>query len=239
MKIIYTMATFNRERSLPMVVDTIIPQCDELWVYLNEYKSVPKCLEKEKIRVFRSQEYGECGDIGKFHDSDKITDAYHFTVDDDILYPKNYTETMIRWIEHYGRRAILGVHGAKVHFPCHNYYRHRTHYHFRMRCINNEQVNVLGTGTVVFHTDTIKVKRGDFPRKNMADIWFAILAQKQKVPMVVIKHEENWMNPCPDSVVDYSKAIHATSKNKSHGEYQTKVLNDFNTRYGFKLFSLR
>jgi len=40
-------------------------------------------------------------------------------------------------------------------------------------------VNILGTGTTAFHTDTIKVSIKDFKKPNMADIRLGMLAQKQ------------------------------------------------------------
>jgi hypothetical protein len=237
MKVIYTMASFNREQGLNKVVPTILPQCTDLWVYLNEYQKVPKILNHKKIKVFRSQDYGECGDIGKFHDTEKIQNAYHFTVDDDILYPKNYTEVMIGRIEKYDRSAVIAVHGALVYFPCQNYYRHRHHYHFRTENTKDVIVNVVGTGTVAFHSDTIKTKRSDFKKKNMADIWFSLLAQDQKVSLVVIKRNQNWMRPCPS--VDYVGSIHQKSKNQSHGQYQTQILNDYHKKFGVKIYEPR
>ena len=231
------MASFNREAGLNKVVPTILPQCDELWVYLNEYNKVPACLNHKKIKLFKSQDFRECGDIGKSHDADKIEDAYHFTVDDDIIYPKDYSERMISAIERYDRSSVIGVHGALTYFPCHNYYKHRFHYHFRTENKKDVVVNVLGTGTVAFHTDTIKVKRSDFDKKNMADIWFALVAQDQKVPSIVIKREKGWLRPCTS--VDFVGSIYEKSKNKSHGTYQTKVLNDYNEKVGVRLFKPR
>jgi hypothetical protein len=40
-----------------------------------------------------------------------------------------------------------------------------------MDMIRAKQVNILGTGTIAFHTDTIKLSIDDFKLPNMADIW--------------------------------------------------------------------
>jgi hypothetical protein len=41
----------------------------------------------------------------------------------------------------------------------------------------------------VFHKDTIKLSLKDFPKPNMADIRLGIKAQKEKIPMLCLKHK--------------------------------------------------
>lgn len=54
---------------------------------------------------------GNIQDNGKFYAVDKIDkSSYVFTVDDDIIYPKDYVRRMITKVEEYGRKAVVGVH---------------------------------------------------------------------------------------------------------------------------------
>jgi len=235
-KIIYTMASCNREDGLRKVTRSVLPQCDELWVYLNGYKTTPDFLLKNsKIKIFSSNQFGDCGDIGKFHDCEKLRDCYHFTIDDDINYPPDYSKRMISQIEKYQRKKVIGVHGAKINFPCQNYYKDRWHCHFKNKLANDTPVHIIGTGTCAYHTSTISVKKSDFKEKNMADIWFSIIGQQQKVPFIIINREQNWLSPIINREYE-NNSIFYKSKNKPAGQLQTKILNDFDRNFKFEIF---
>ena len=92
----------EREHALEDSVASILPQCDQFNIYLNNWDVVPDFLNHKKINVFRSQdELGDLGDVGKFFCCDSWNDAYIFTVDDKLLYPRNYAKQMIGKIEQY------------------------------------------------------------------------------------------------------------------------------------------
>jgi hypothetical protein len=106
-----------------------------------------------------------------------------------------------------------------------NYYRARSLTHFRANLNDEKRVHVIGTGTAAFHTDTIKLSRKNFPKPNMADIWFAIEGQKQRVPFILIPRPMLWLNDAPSARLTTS--IYTKSRNKEHGKYQTKVVIDY------------
>ena len=175
----------------------------------------------------------DLGDIGKFYGADKLGECYHFTVDDDILYPQNYTSYMIEKIEQYGRKAVMGAHGALVRYPCANYYKDRTHNHFKAENKEDRFFNFLGTGTTAFHSSTIQISERDFQIPNMADIFFGIAAHKQEVPMVVVKKQAGWMQPC--RLASYIGSIHQTSKNARGGKIQTNLINRYFEENGYSV----
>ena len=173
-------------------------QCDRLNVYLNGYKDVPKFLARPNIDVGRSQDHGDLGDAGKFFWSAQIDVGYHATVDDDIEYPTNYVEHMTAKVEEYERKAVVGLHGAVMEQYPRTYYESRRHsYRCRETVRGDHYVHVIGTGTTVYHTSTIKLCLDDFKRPNMADIWFSIVAKEQSVPLVVVAHRGNWLTARP------------------------------------------
>ena len=43
-----------------------------------------------------------------------LSNAYAFSVDDDIVYPPDYVRRMVTKIEEYRRQAIVGVHCVKL-----------------------------------------------------------------------------------------------------------------------------
>lgn len=225
-KVYYGMATYPaREKCLKEVVPCIMPQCTKLFVYLNQYSEVPKFLVHPRINVVLGEKEGNCGDIGKFHFVNSV-EHYFLTVDDDLIYPPNYSEKMVRMIDDERQRSVIGVHGCVLNLRnMWNYYRSRNLTHYRHPLRQPRSVHVIGTGTAGFHVSTIKISKESFPKPNMADIWFALEGQKQKVPFKLIPRERQWLKDAPSA--KGTGSIYSQSKNKSHGKYQTKVIQDY------------
>lgn len=175
------------------MVASILPQLDELVVYLNDYDDVPRFLKKSKIRVVRSQDAeGDLRDNGEFYDLPHDTEAYVFTLDDDLLYPMDYVSRMIQHIEFLRRRCVVGVHAAA--FPSGEFsrLRQRTVYHFAKKH-KGHFVDLLGTGTAAWHASTIRISLQDFETKGVCDLWFAAAAARQKVPLFAVPRDRAWI----------------------------------------------
>ena len=205
----------SREGNLRRVVETLLPQVDRLNVYLNGYEVVPDFLDDRKIVIARSQDLGDRGDAGKFFWITRRgglgppgARGYHFTCDDDILYAPDHVQFMIQAIERYDRRAIVSLHGARLRFPVRSYYRDRVLFHCGAVIENDVVVHVGGTGVMAFHADTIRLREDDFSKPNMADIWMAVAARKQGVPIVVAAHGKERLEilPCEETIYDRNGA---------------------------------
>lgn len=188
------MASFPpRKSSLQAAIASILPQLDELILYLNEYDSAPDFTDHPKIRVYLGKhEEGDIRDNGKFYALPKEENAYIFTLDDDIIYPKNYVERMTRFIEMLGRTTVVGVHG--VVFPAAKFTRlqQRTVYDFREEA-SGHFVDLLGTGTTAWHNSTVRMSLEDFRTKGVCDLWFAAAALRQGVPLFSVPRERLWL----------------------------------------------
>ncbi|MFC5571464.1 FkbM family methyltransferase [Lysobacter yangpyeongensis] len=184
----------GRESGLAVVLDSICPQVDEVFVYLNGFKEPPSCvLAHDNVRAFIGP---DIGDRGKFRFIDGYS-GYFISIDDDIAYPEFYVQTLIDGIERYGRKAAVGWHGSILLDGFKDYYDPKSR---RVLTFGSErgadtQVHILGTGCTAFHTDTIKVSYSDFLKPNMADIFFALEGQRQKVPFMVLAHRKGWAAP--------------------------------------------
>jgi hypothetical protein len=224
------MATMPpRVKALEESVNNILPQCDELRIYLNEFGEAPSFLDHPKIIVFESADHaGDLGDVGKFYTCPMwhTEDAYIFTVDDKIIYPQDYTERTIEAIEKYNRKVVVGYHGRNLKPNCHSYYYdYEKFFLVYGRVLFNEFVHELGTGAMAFHTSTIPpIDLRIFPTINMTDIWFSMYLQKQKIPMAVINHAKDWIRM--SKLHDDSYSIHAQCNQRD--QYQTQVVNSFN-----------
>lgn len=185
----------GREQALYETVSSVLRHVDHLHVYLNNYRQVPAFLSNPKIKVHTSQKHGDLGDAGKFFPSAGIK-GYHFTLDDDLIYPPDYFPRMINAIERYRRRCVISAHGRQLKStPLGSYYRGGASRLFRCLGMVTEDVpvHVAGTGVMAYHTDTIRVDISDFRAPNMADIWFALKAQEKKIPLIVIAHDKGWI----------------------------------------------
>jgi len=189
-----TMASFlARNQSLREVLDLVLPQLDELLLYLNDYDQIPDFARNPKIRaVLGKDANGDLRDNGKFYGLPKQHDAYIFTLDDDLRYPSNYVACMIHNIEMLGRSCVVGLHG--VIFPKGEFtnLNQRKVFHFNRR-FSGHFVDLLGTGTAAWHSSIFSPPLNEFASKGMCDLWFAAAAAKRDVPLFSIPREQNWL----------------------------------------------
>jgi hypothetical protein len=189
------MATFPpRIEKLRLAVASLLPQVDRIYVYLNNYDYIPDFLLDERIQVEIGGE--DLRDNGKVFHMEQAPEGYFFTVDDDIEYPSGYCEHLVRAIEKYDRKAIVGVHGVILANPFVRYFSaDRTVFSFKHALAQDARVNILGTGTVAFHASTLRPKLSNFSTTGMADIWMAILAKESFVPMIAVSRTTSWLAP--------------------------------------------
>lgn len=216
----------EREKALEETIKSLINQVDRIGVYLNnwDHPILPAYLNHKKIEIMTSQKNGDYGDAGKFYWVDNFK-GYYFTCDDDIVYPKDYISRTISAIKKYNNKAVIGFHGSIIKDDFETYYdpKYRQVLSFATERANDTPVHILGTGTIGFNTDTIKVSFADFLEPNMADIWFAKLGQEQEVAFIVQKHKKGEMISI-ESVQDTS--INKDSKNNLKSVKNTKQLQD-------------
>ncbi len=209
-----------REKKLKKVVECFLSQADSIYIYLNDYKKIPAFLDHPRIHVkLGNDAYGGLRDNGKMYFMDRVPHGYCFTVDDDINYPDDYIEKMIRKIEIYERKAIVGIHGTIFAKPFENYFKNRTVYHFKNKLERDVVVNQLGTGTVGFHTSLIRPNLEEFYDVGMADVFMAVIAKKNNIPLICIDRDENWMSAMEED--EGGNLYHEFRKNDSK---QTKYI---------------
>lgn len=202
----------KREQAFQRTINSVIDQCDLINVYLDGYKSTPKFLEKhsQKCIVTHSAQNSGLRDNGKFLALEPLikakTPAYYLTIDDDIIYPPDYTNSLIKAIDEYEKKCAIGVHGVLLKDDPLGYFSdRRVVYNFTKKLECNKTVNILGTGTLGFHTDAFKHFRlSDFSKSGMADLFFAILCKNNHIPLIAIARHEGWlidMNPSPEDTL--------------------------------------
>jgi len=205
---IVCMATMpERLQTMEKVVATIAPQCDRMYIYLNWHKEVPFFLNGYTnvhcLLAGEGRDNPDKGPDGKFHWCDELPPCYMLTVDDDIGYPDDYVQTMIDGVDRYNRRAVCCLHGTVLHTwrggevsLCGKEYQ-RTAYSYRAGLQDDSLVNVPGTGTVAWHSGSVKIPSripGDiFPVDPRIANWLWM----HSVPVVSLKRDVGYLEYWP------------------------------------------
>jgi FkbM family methyltransferase len=211
-----------RKEQLKETVLSIINQVDAIYVYLNEYLEVPDFLDHPHVHTTLGvNSKGDLRDNGKFYFFDQIPKGYCFTIDDDINYPRDYFEALIRKIEFYDRKAVIGVHGTIFAKPIEAYFKDRKLYHFRDELRRDVVVNQLGTGTVGFHTDLWRPSLTWFKKTGMADLFVAIEARRRDITLIAMERPSGWLKPHDMSAGGYRNLF---DEFESNDVVQTKLI---------------
>ena len=227
--VIFNMATMpSRVIALRDTVNSILPQCDELHIYLNNFHQVPDFLVHPKINAYLSRYHiGDVGDVGKFY---KVAEqkGYIFTVDDKILYPKDYVTSMVDTIERTNRKAVVSNHGRNFHAhrPSKSYYFDTAKNFSYQLEYPLTFVHEIGTGVMAFHSDTLTAPLDWFPYSNMTDIYFSLECQKRDIPLVIHPHAQGWLK----LGVKHNEQLSIHAYCNRSDQFQTKVVNDFDWR---------
>lgn len=184
----------GREAGLARVLEILSPQADEIFVYLNGMDDVPSSMPKRSnVRFFTGP---DVGDRGKFAFMEGY-EGYYITCDDDIEYAPFHVQSIVDGIERYGRQSVVGWHGSNFESDFKKFYDSASRQVLSFRFLRGKDtpVHLLGTGVCGFHTDTIEISYADFKEPNMADVFLALAAKRQKIPMMVLAHGKDWAKP--------------------------------------------
>jgi glycosyltransferase involved in cell wall biosynthesis len=183
----------ERIASLRTALPSILNQFDLIYLYLNKYESIPDFCIHPKIAVTLSTKgVGDLCDSGKFYSLPFSEESYIFTLDDNIIYPEDYTQKMIHYIEVFSRKTVVGVHG--INFPKGSFsdFKQTEVFNF-MKQNYGGFVDLLGTGTIAWHNSILQPTLNDFKTKDVCDVWFARLAALSEVSLFSVPREENWL----------------------------------------------
>ncbi|MCW8386887.1 hypothetical protein OQJ15_11270 [Fluoribacter dumoffii] len=211
----------ERAHQLELTIKVLLKQVDRIQVYLNNYHKIPAFLEQKNVQVFTSQEYGDRGDVGKFYQIEEIS-GYVFTLDDDLIYPLDYVVTLLDKIDSYGRKALICTHANILPKKAiSSYYKDKQGIHFAKQLEKDTPADIPGTGTLAFHTEHIKLTQNIFLTPNMSDIWLAIYAKQNNIPIISVSRSDFWIKQATGK--EFEKSIY-NSFNRND-TYQTDIVN--------------
>ena len=207
-EITIAMASFPPRRTgLVKVVNQMLPQCTRMCLYLNGYTAIPEELPKDDKLVIILAGEGmsnpDLGSQGKMHWIGQFDD-YYLTIDDDINYPVDYADYMVKNVDKYEGKAIVGMHGGIFRirmggcFPPRGFAKdHRTLYPYDTRVARDIPVHILGCGVMACNPKVLGLTRevccGPIHSGDDEDI--AIWAQKNRVALIRLVGQDKWITP--------------------------------------------
>ena len=188
--IVAAVATMpSRVSSLTRTVGSILPQVDQLCVYLNGHTELPDCLKHPKITVAWGKDLGAAG---KFFFTDRFKDGCYLTIDDDIWYPSDYTTRMST--RAMGSNAVICVYSRT--FMMSNptqYFEDSTETILEDALYEDRQAHVPGTGTAAFDLSYFSPKVEDIIEHNSADLMLGLVCNQRNVPVIAIARSQKWL----------------------------------------------
>ncbi|HAV9442124.1 MULTISPECIES: glycosyltransferase family 2 protein [Enterobacteriaceae] len=193
------IATYpGRINVLPIAIESLIHQVDHLFIYLNNYRSVPDFLlehnQRDKITYILDTDSKKRA-AAKFFWVHSIK-GIQLTCDDDIIYPNNYVQNMVKELNKHPDNTIIAVHGAIYKSTVIDAIASREHvFNFRNHLPAPQYVHLAGTGTLCFRTKTLQ--RKEFHELwNFAastDEWLACFSKRFSIKLLLIDRAKNWM----------------------------------------------
>ena len=191
---VFSLASIpERYANLAHIIPVILAQADVLHIHWVGYKTpVSNAWQDPKII---HHTWAKAGSQIRFQPYALYSNAYFFSIDDDILYPPNYAETMIRFMQANNNQFVCCVH-ANNHRPFQTkdfYTQPRQVIHFTKALTKTRFAHIPGCGTACLYTPNAKVNWTTFSNNNMSDVYMACLLAKQHIPVVAIAREANWL----------------------------------------------
>ena len=111
-KVSIFMASFPyRKKWMLQCIERLMPQCDNFYLWLNEYKEIPEELNKfdqKKLHVtLADKNMKENGRYVLMEEMKQSHEDYCFICDDDISYPKNYVQNALECFGRKGDNVVI------------------------------------------------------------------------------------------------------------------------------------
>jgi len=217
-KIIVNVASYRRIDSLEKTLESIINQCDEINVILNDFEGgLPPILYNDKVNIFFTD--NSLGDAFKFLRLSS-SEGFFLTIDDDLIYPPNYVDYLVQRCKDYGNSKVVTLHGRNFsNFPIISYYKSATERYSCLNTVSNDvKVQFGGTGVMCFHSSLMKIPINYFQKPNMADVWVGKYCIENNIDIICLKHDIGYIKYI------YQKETIFDNESKNDGE-QTKIVN--------------
>jgi len=201
--VIAGMATMpSRLASFELALNSILPQVDRLFLFLDRFDT-PYISADPKVVVLSSQIFGDLRANGKLMGLNMAgPDAYYFCVDDDIVYPPDYVQRSVQFLNQYDNKVVCGIHASRIKPGFERYLTDRAILHRSHSLGKASRVDVAGTCTAAFHTGILEFDVRQWSTTNMVDLNFALECKQRNIPILAMPRNERWIKCISENQAD-------------------------------------
>ena len=237
-KITAQLATIPaRERFAKEAVKSLLPQVDKIRIALNNYSYdgvagiVPDWLDHPKIeRIYCDNSKM---DGYKFLDA-HLNDGYVLICDDDILYPPDFAETMVKHLNFFSHPTVLSIMGKNLMPRPMESYANGRHEFFRAFEMHThfKKCELIGMCGAIYHTRNCKVNETDMVITD-SDVCMSVYCDKNRIDKYVVPHAGEWCKDLMEGVTLESDGVRPAvptmwmhNKLEKRDKQITKYIND-------------
>ena len=182
-----------RSANLPVMLESIAPQLDEISVVLNQYskRQQQRLPRLDNVTYIIPDE--DLKDTGKFLQP-RGADEYVFLMDDDLAFPADYVSALTEFYERLPtERIAVGVHGVVYSDLFEGAAPSRFVAKFDKALERAQLVNQLGTGCIMIRGDLMP--RFDYMRtaQRFVDVRLARYCHESAIGMICVPRQNAWV----------------------------------------------
>ncbi|TCJ13419.1 hypothetical protein EZJ19_10230 [Parasulfuritortus cantonensis] len=205
--VVGAMATMpTRADSFRVMLDSVLPQLDLLYVFLDGFAEIPAWLSglaKCRVELIPAD--------SPLHNASRLlaparfgAEAVFLFLDDDILYPADYVQRILAGLRRYDYRAWVGFHGTLFLPPHERFVLHRKTFPFFKRLKRDRQVHLLGCGTLACHSALLGMNPEGWRHPRLDDLYMATEAAGAGIDLIALRRPARWLRAIaqnqPDSM---------------------------------------
>lgn len=220
MKCVGQVATYpGRKHNLPVMLESIAPQLDELCVVLNQFSA----RQRRQLPQFSNVRYivpdDDLKDTGKFLQP-RTADEYVFLLDDDLAFPADYVSKLVDWYERLpAERLVVGLHGVVYSDLFEGAAGSRFVAKFDKALERPLLVNQLGTGCAMTRGDLLPPMSYMLTSQRFVDVRFARYCHENGIGMVCLPRPDQWVGD-----LQPEESIYESYTRMHHGEQLAEIL---------------
>lgn len=227
----------GRRTMLADCVNSLLVQCDQVRVFLNNYPDIPEFLIHPRVEVCRSQDWDDRGDAGKVFWLDREKEpGFRLIVDDDLIFPPDFSIALCRKVAEKNKRAIYATHGILIRQPLNNYYDDLSRaatFHFGRELAADRHIHIGATNALCLHSSVINMRWDDFRYCNSADIWLALHAQHNNIEVLTPARPNNWVRENRHEAPE--ETIYKHSRSRTGSRFDSSLIQDAVLKHAWPL----
>lgn len=197
----------TRQATAAVAVESILPNVDKLYIYLDRFESLPSFAIHPKIIPIHRPDEPSIGANGKFLGLGECqSDDYYVCFDDDLKYPKNFTRWLMKQATWFSGPVVVGIHGCRFisNVPLKSYASERKVYRGQRVNVFPSCLHVMATNGCLWRAGDLQFDLRNWFSINQCDLNFAFEAASRDVRFRLSLKRPRWVTVLdsgqPDSI---------------------------------------